>query len=263
MSKQILAGAKKNFWSLLTFSLAGYPAACKMANINLFAELFCEKTVLVFGTYDIVFLIQKKNRSGLNSPEFNVSTVTRAFSEKIPLTGAWVSRAPHGNVDVRAGFSREPRVHVRPGRRTSLKLGDFFKSLFFRRACVEIQVESEIAVEILPAENSAPETAPAGLPEKKRGDAAGEGNSSGLDVLAEQVARILSLGEEKKGKFRVFARQEAGGEARRPGAVSPDAMKISGRDYEKMDPGRIPSRPGLAGAFVQDAPPPRPPGKGG
>ncbi|MFZ5631768.1 MAG: hypothetical protein ACOY40_02890 [Bacillota bacterium] len=263
MSSQILAGVKKDFWSFLTVPLAGWPAACKIANINLFSELTSEKTVLVFGTYDLVFCYQKG--IGRNGPVYDSAVVTRTFTESISLIGSGISGTLSGTVEVRAKFSRPLRIHIRPGRLTNLKMGDFIKSLLFRRACVEIQVESEIAAEITLVGETVQKADPAALSDSppEGAVAAREVRIHDPEELADLVAKILRQREEKRSGLRGAVHQERERAVSRPGGGDPGGVKMPRPDLEKMDLGQIPSRPGLSRTFVQNAPPSRPPGPGG
>lgn len=263
MSSQILAGVKKDFWSSLTVPLAGWPVACKIANINLFSELTSEKAVLVFGTYDIVFCYQKG--VSRNGPVYDSAVVTRTFTESISLIGSGISGNLSGTVEVRAKFSRSLRVHTRPGRLTNLKMGDFIKSLLFRRACVEIQVESEIAAEITLVGETVQKALPAALSGStpERAVAAREGKIHDPEELADLVAKILRQREEKRSDLRVADHQRSQRAGSWPGGAYSGGVKMPRPDLEKMDLGQISSRPGMFKTFVQNAPPTKPPGPGG
>lgn len=298
MPKEILASAKKDFWSSFTVPLTGSPAACKVANVNLFGELFSEKTVMVFGTYDIILLSQKGESQ--NGPVYDTVLLTRSFSENISLLGFGIPAALPGAIGVQTRFSRPLRIHVRPGRITNLKTGDLLRCLFSGRSCVEIQVESEITAEITAeitlAGKTDPEPVPAasrekspeggGAAEREAGpvpvrdekvsgagkefppaekSAAGEGSPPpDLEALAALVAKILDRREEKGRDPRPVQKQLPGEADRRPGgADSPAGVKIPRPVPGGLDLRQIPSRPGLEKIFLQNAPPPKPPEKSG
>lgn len=293
MPKEILASAKKDFWSSFTVPLTGSPVACKVANVNLFGELFSEKTVMVFGTYDIILLHQKGENQ--NGPVYDTALITRSFSENISLLGFGIPAALPGTIGVQTRFSQPLRIHVRPGRITNLKMSDLIRCLFSGRSCVEIQVESEITAEITLAGKPDLEPVPAASREKspegggaaERGGgpvplqedkisgagkevppaekcAAGEGSLvPDLEALAAMVAKILSRREEKGNDLRSAQKQLPGGTDRRPaGAGSPTGVRIPHPVPDGVDLRQIPSRPGLEKIFLQNAPPPKPPEKG-
>jgi hypothetical protein len=298
VSKQVIAGAKKDFWSSFTIPLSGYPVACKIANINLFGELFTEKTVLVFGTYDLVFCFRKG--SGPDGPAYDTEVVTRTFSESINFIGSGISGTLSGTVEVQANFSRPLRIYTRPGKLTNLTIGEFIKSIVSRKVCVEVQVESEIASETMLVKESVQESAPPAQPEppalseKKAGgkdhveredsraggqegkspdtgketppeEKAGKKESQMLDPekFADLVEKILRQREEKKSGLRAVAKYRPEKADPRADGVFPAGAPLSQPAFDNIDLGKIPSRPGLCMSFLQNAPPPKPPGTGG
>ena len=168
MSKQIIASAKKDFWSSLNIPLASHPVACKIANITLFSELFSEKTILAFGKYDIILCYRKgENEFG---PVYDTTVITRTFCENLPVIGSGISGALPGALEVSTRFSRPLRVHVRTSKPANLKIRDLIKIVISYTTWLEVQVEGEIIAEIELAQETVQEAVPFAPAEGKTGD---------------------------------------------------------------------------------------------
>ena len=195
MSKQIIASAKKDFWSSLNIPLASHPVACKIANIILIGELFSEKTILAFGKYDLILCYRKgENEFG---PVYDTTVITRTFCENLPVIGSGISGVLPGALEVSTRFSRPLRAHVRTGKPANLKIRDLVKTVISYTTWVEVQLEGEIIAEIAPAQEIVQEAVPVAPAEEKTGDKTQSEKEKHKLKLAAEIIQNLDYKEEE------------------------------------------------------------------
>ncbi len=143
MARKIGIPGKKDFLSTFYIPLSGYPVACKIDNISLLSELV-DKTVLVFGKYDLVFCL--RNSELAPDPAYAPAIVTRSFCE--PLQLARIPAAFRDASEIQIYFIQPLHAHIKVGKPSNLKLWDSFTSWLMGKTWVEAQVEGQIAVKI-------------------------------------------------------------------------------------------------------------------
>lgn len=148
----VIASTREEIRSAFHLNLIDQPLAGRIANTVLFGEMLSDRTVLVFGGYDLVLC---HRRRGNKDDEACYTTVfPRTFVERIPLGAAGM---PGKEGQVRVSVCRPFQARFRAGRPSRIKFWDLLKSMIWDGTWMEIQVEGEITVDVLSAGGSIPD----------------------------------------------------------------------------------------------------------
>ncbi len=204
MARQIIASANKDLLSAFYVPLPGYPIACKIDNVILLNQLLSDRTILAFGKYDLVFCLQ--NSQLAPDPVYDTAIVNHTFCETIQLSR--LPSALKGAVETQTCFSQPLQVHIRIGKPPRLNLWDFIKGLIISKTWVEARIEGQIAVDIisrrelfelgLEFEEPLPQQATNATVQQDSATAEKQEPPVDLEMLAEQVQKIISQRQEEK-----------------------------------------------------------------
>lgn len=156
MPDPVITSLRKEICFAFYLKLGDRPLAGRIANPVLLGELLPGGTALVFGCYDLVLCHAGRNRR--DGDAFYTEVFPRTFAVQIPLNVA----VKQGEILV--SVSRPFQVSLRPGRPTGVGFWEVLKGIFWDGTWLEILVNGEIAVEVLPAGESIPEVRPPGVP---------------------------------------------------------------------------------------------------
>ncbi len=251
MPDPIIASTREEFRSVFHLTFADHPLAGRIANAVLFGELLSDGTVLVFGGYDLVLCHRRRRNKG--DEDCYTTVVPRTFVEKVPLD---VSGMAGKAVQVRISVNRPFQARLKADRPPRVRFWDLLKSVIWNGRWVQIQVEGEITVDLLPAGEFIPEKRLvdlAGARTDKRD--AGEIKSVGEGVLAGEKAKRAA--KKKDGEITIeldaladlileVIRRRQGDTAAGPaGTVSaqglPAALKDSGGAPPEQGNGGVPA----------------------
>ncbi len=152
MPDSVIASTTEEIRSTFHLNLVDHPLAGRIANTVLFGELLSDRTVLVFGGYDLVLC--HRRRGNKDDEACYTTVVPRTFVERIPLGAAGM---PGKAVQIRVSVSRPFQAGLRAGRPSRIKFWDLLKSMIWDGTWMEIQVEGEITVDVLSAGDSIPD----------------------------------------------------------------------------------------------------------
>lgn len=213
MSKQTIIGAKKDFRSAFNVPLDGQPVACKIANIYIFNHLSTlEKTILLFGKYDVILCYQKGENQSASS--YDTVVISRTFCENISVKEIGIRNILPETIEVRSYFSRPLRARAGEGKPVNLKFFDQMKSVVSDAKWIGVQVEGEIAVELTRIQGfvKCPVTVPVAIPVKDgTGDKAVGVREQSNQVIDRQEARAGDFAEERKKAIQGDVERDAAG----------------------------------------------------
>jgi hypothetical protein len=145
--RQIISSVKKDFLTTFQIPLPGFPISYAIDNITTHCELIYEKTILVFGKYDLVFCCPSTVKEF--APGYSTAVLTRTFCEPILVTGSDIlEMLPGDSTDIQAVFGQPLHVRIKLGKPSPSRFWDLLKSLFLRQTWVEVFLGGQITAVI-------------------------------------------------------------------------------------------------------------------
>ncbi len=219
MSKQIVSRVRRGFHSTFNVPLDGQLLTCKIANVEIFDYLsVSEKTILLFGKYDVVICYKKREYESESTPSYDTLVISRTICENISIEGTGIQESLLKTIETHSYFCQPLRAYVGEGKPVNLKFFEQMKNVIFNAKWIGVQVEGEIAVELTRIQGfiKCPVTVPVAAP--------GEAGTGGKAVgVREQSNQVIDRQEARAGSF-VEEREKAV-----QGNVERDAAGTSGK----------------------------------
>lgn len=253
MPDPVITSLREEICFAFHLKLGDRPLAGRIASPVLLGELLPGGNALVFGCYDLVLCHAGRSRRG--GDLFYTEVFPRTFAVQIPLNVA----VKQGEILV--SVSRPFQVRLRPGRPTGVRFWEVLKGIFWDGTWLEIVVDGEIAVEVLPAGESIPETRPPGVSvaacdremaadegpveEEKQKTARKRGDeiTIELEALADLVADLIRRRDEKT--------VEEAGTGHSPVIPEPEAVK-QGKQSEQGNDRTLKRKSEMPGGITEE-----------